>query len=165
MTDGKPKLFRSPNEGNYIVRLLNVSLSPTDSVGRMLHTFSCTAYEIAEFGHDGLVNYNLLSGSEPNQKQMRWETVEFAKDGMVESNKENLLSYPAVSLHFEGMMPGDRVYINDGIARPNTGYDKGYVITIGATGIYNIGEREGVTISQVSFLDSMDTVDAWHGIV
>ena len=74
---------------HYIVRLLNVSLSPTDSVGRMLHTFSCTAYEIAEFGHDGLVHYNLLSGSEPNQKQMRWETIEFAKDGMAESNRGN----------------------------------------------------------------------------
>jgi hypothetical protein len=165
LTNRKPKLFHSPNEGNYIVRLLNVSLSPTDSVGRMLHTFSCTAYEIAVFDHDGLVGYDLLNGSEPNQKQMRWETIEFAKDGLAESNKGNLLSYPAVSLHFEGMMPGDRVYINDGIARPNTGYDTGYVITIGTTGVYNIGEREGISISQVSFLDGMDNVNAWHGIV
>ena len=165
LTNGKPKLFRSPNEGNYIIRLLNVSLSPTDSVGRMLHSFSGTAYEIAEFGHDSLVNYNLLSGSEPNQKQMRWETVEFTKDGLAESNKGNLLSYPAVSLHFEGMMPGDRVYIDDGIARPNTGYATGYVITIGATGIYNVSEREGIAISRVSFLDAMDTVNVWHGIV
>jgi hypothetical protein len=30
LTDGKPKLFRSASEGNYIVRLLNVSLSPSD---------------------------------------------------------------------------------------------------------------------------------------
>jgi hypothetical protein len=46
LTDGKPKLFRSPTEGNYIVRLMNVSLAPNDTLGRMLHTFSCTAYEI-----------------------------------------------------------------------------------------------------------------------
>jgi hypothetical protein len=49
LTNGKPKLFRSPGEGNYIVRLMNVSLSPNDQLGRMLHTFSSTAYEIAPF--------------------------------------------------------------------------------------------------------------------
>ena len=30
LTNGEPKLFKSPNEGNYIVRLLNVSLTPND---------------------------------------------------------------------------------------------------------------------------------------
>jgi hypothetical protein len=44
LTNGKPKLFRSPTEGNYIVRLMNVSLSPNATVGRMLHTFSATGY-------------------------------------------------------------------------------------------------------------------------
>ena len=28
LTNGRPKLMRSPTEGNYIVRLTNVSLSP-----------------------------------------------------------------------------------------------------------------------------------------
>lgn len=49
LTNGKPKLFRSPAEGNYIVRLMNVSLSPDDKLSRMLHTFSATGYEIADF--------------------------------------------------------------------------------------------------------------------
>ena len=39
LTDGKPKLFRSPTEGNFIVRLMNTSLTPNDTLGRMLHTF------------------------------------------------------------------------------------------------------------------------------
>lgn len=46
LNNGKPKLFRSPTEGNYFVRLMNVSLSPTDQLGRMLHTFTATAYEL-----------------------------------------------------------------------------------------------------------------------
>ena len=54
LTDGKPKLFRSPGEGNYIVRLLNTSLTPNDTVGRMLHTFNCTAYEIGYFAASGI---------------------------------------------------------------------------------------------------------------
>jgi hypothetical protein len=28
LNNGKPKLFRSPSEGNYIVRLMSVSLTP-----------------------------------------------------------------------------------------------------------------------------------------
>jgi hypothetical protein len=30
LTDGKPKVFRSPAEGNFIVRLLNTSMTPSD---------------------------------------------------------------------------------------------------------------------------------------
>mgnify|MGYP003304182359 CR=1 FL=1 len=30
LTDGNPKIFRSPTEGNFIVRLINCSLTPTD---------------------------------------------------------------------------------------------------------------------------------------
>lgn len=52
LTNGKPKLFRSPAEGNYIVQLMNVSLSPNDSLGRMLHTFSCNAYECMAFNQN-----------------------------------------------------------------------------------------------------------------
>jgi hypothetical protein len=30
LNNGKPKLFRSPGEGNYIVYLMNTSLAPMD---------------------------------------------------------------------------------------------------------------------------------------
>jgi hypothetical protein len=33
---------------------MNVSLSPEDKLGRMLHTFSGTAYEIAEYSYENL---------------------------------------------------------------------------------------------------------------
>lgn len=64
LQNGKPKLFRSPAEGNYIVRLMNVSLSPNDTLSRMLHTFNCTAYEIAEVTPANLKKYNFMK--EPN---------------------------------------------------------------------------------------------------
>lgn len=60
LNNGKPKLFRSPTEGNFIVRLMNVSLSPNDTLGRMLHTFSATAYEIAECTPENLRAYNVF---------------------------------------------------------------------------------------------------------
>jgi hypothetical protein len=77
LTNGKPKLFRSPTEGNFIVRLMNTSLAPTDTVGRMLHTFSSTAYEIAEFNYENLSKYNFIQLQDPEVAQLRWETVNF----------------------------------------------------------------------------------------
>jgi len=61
LNDGRPKLFKSPQEGNYIVRLMNVSLSPIDSTSRMIHNFNCTATEIADFTSENLDKYGLIN--------------------------------------------------------------------------------------------------------
>lgn len=63
LNNGKIKLFRSPTEGNYIVKLTNTSLSPEATTGRMLHTFSATASEVAEFSFSELIKYELIAGN------------------------------------------------------------------------------------------------------
>ena len=60
LTNGKPKLFRSPGEGNFIVRLMNTSMTPNDTLGRMIHTFSSTAYEVADCTFDNLRKYGMM---------------------------------------------------------------------------------------------------------
>jgi len=40
LNDGNPKLFKSPYEGNYIVRLMQNTLTPVNELGRMLHNFT-----------------------------------------------------------------------------------------------------------------------------
>jgi hypothetical protein len=72
LTNGRPKLFRSPGEGSYIVRLMNDSLSPNDTLGRMLHTFNATAYEIAEHNFENLKHYNLLHLPEEDNRAMKF---------------------------------------------------------------------------------------------
>lgn len=64
LTNGQPKLFRSPAEGNYVVRLMNVSLAPQDQLGRMLHTFSSTGYECMDNDFDTLVENSLVEFEE-----------------------------------------------------------------------------------------------------
>jgi hypothetical protein len=39
---------------------MNVSLSPEDKLGRMLHTFSATAYEIAEPTYENFIKYGIV---------------------------------------------------------------------------------------------------------
>ena len=46
--DDIPKLFRSTPEGNILVRLTDITLTPNTQLGRMIYDFSCTATEIGE---------------------------------------------------------------------------------------------------------------------
>ena len=54
LNNGQPKFFRSPTEGLCVLRLMNVSLSPNDTLGRMIWTFSATGYEIASYEYQDL---------------------------------------------------------------------------------------------------------------
>lgn len=60
LNNGKPKVCRTPTEGNYIVKLMNVSLSPFGSLGRLLHKFNCTAYEVKQYNQKNLMDMKLL---------------------------------------------------------------------------------------------------------
>lgn len=54
--DDIPKLFRSTPEGNILVRITDVNLTPNNQLGRMIYDFSCTATEIGDCTID---NYKL----------------------------------------------------------------------------------------------------------
>ena len=61
LNNGEQKLFRSPAEGNYVVRLMNTSLSPNDTLGRLLHTFTSTGYETDSADIANLIDKNLVN--------------------------------------------------------------------------------------------------------
>lgn len=60
LTNGKEKVLKAPGEGNYIVRLMNSSLQPNDTLGRMLHSFTSTAYEVADYDFKNLKTFNFI---------------------------------------------------------------------------------------------------------
>lgn len=156
LNDGNPKLFRSPTEGNYIVRLLNVSLTPNDTVGRMLHTFNCVAYEVADFNYKNLIFYNFIQVNEFDNKQLRWETIQLDKKGI--GSAENILNHEAVSLRFEGMVPGDKLELQIYEDR-NRNKTQILDLTIGITGSYTIDLSSGVIIKSVRFKGSRDSIN------
>lgn len=59
--DGEIKLFRSPTEGNLLIRLTDISFSPNASLGRMIWSFSATANEIDEDTIDNYEKYNIIA--------------------------------------------------------------------------------------------------------
>lgn len=60
LNDFDYKLYRSPSEGNLIVVLYNVSLTPKQELGRMIYEFSATAYEVMENTLDNLNEYKIV---------------------------------------------------------------------------------------------------------
>lgn len=94
LNNGELKIFKSPTEGNYFVKLLNVSLTPIDSVGRMLHTFNCTAYEMYNYDYNNLLDFNFINVYVEQEEQLRMLTVELTgKDEKLAELIESLPIY------------------------------------------------------------------------
>lgn len=55
------KLFRSATEGNILVKLMNISLTPNATLGRRIYSFTCTAYEIDDFTLENCNKYGIVN--------------------------------------------------------------------------------------------------------
>ena len=129
LNNGQPKIFRSPTEGNFIVRLLKISMKPEQKLGRLLHNFSGTAYEIAEYNYENLCKYKFLVPTNSSDKLLQFATIDL-------SNKQtgivvNTVHHELQSVRFDNMTPGEQILITfiDGSQE---------TITIGITGSYFI---------------------------
>ena len=60
LTDGRPKLFRSTEEGTMIVYLSNISFTPNKTLGRSVWDFSATVTEFCEYSEENVKKYNLI---------------------------------------------------------------------------------------------------------
>ena len=144
INNGKVKLFRSPAEGNYLVRLMDVSLAPQQGLGRMLHTLNATAYESAECSRQNLETFNIIESAEENIKSQKvtitnWRSV--VLNNIQASETNNLLSIgkrniTTSNIRIENVMPGSRFrIINSAIQE----------IIIGSTGNYYADDIEPVS--------------------
>ena len=107
LSNGQSKLFKSPTEGNYIVHLMNVNLTPTDTLGRMLHSFSCNAYEIADYTDDGMRDQGILKIQNYSPNLLTFETINL-KDLV-----GNILPREAHILYFDGLTNGMKLSIDN----------------------------------------------------
>lgn len=57
----KPKLYKSVQQGNIFIKLMQVSLTPKNELGRLIYTFSATAYEIDKANLKTLDKYGLIN--------------------------------------------------------------------------------------------------------
>lgn len=140
LNDGNPKLFKSPYEGNYIVRLMQNSLSPINELGRLLHNFTSQAYEIAECNYDNLVKYGFINPIQPSSYTGLWKTYNLVDPNLKNSSGDIEIKFDVGLSMFtiQDMMPGDIVYV--------LFYDSGEwePIMIGITGSYTYNNPERI---------------------
>ena len=130
LNNGKAKLFRSAEEGNYIIRIMKISLKPETKLGRMLHDFSGTAYEIAEYNTENLFKFNFANNDEIDKYITQWRSIQL--EGKSPNEIINLSRAEGsliTSLHFDNMQNGDQIQLT------YNNRDQ-QIIQIGATGTY-----------------------------
>lgn len=66
------KLFRSLTEGNILVKLMNISFQPIDSLGRRLYSFSASAIEMDDCKIPNYEKYNILNKTYFNYKTKKF---------------------------------------------------------------------------------------------
>ena len=134
LSNGQSKLFKSPVEGNYIVYLMNVNLTPIDTLGRMLHSFSCNAYEIADYTDDGMRDQGILKIQNYTPNLLTFETIS------LKDLKGNILPREAHILYFDGLTNGIKLSIDN------------KEIIIGSSGIYQFSSFDKA-IKTISLLE------------
>lgn len=93
LSNGKEKILKTSAEGNYIIRLMNVTLTPTDTLGRMLHTFSAMAYEIASYDFPTLNSLGFLNKANQIPRKYVTKNLSSALATEIKNNGKNYLSY------------------------------------------------------------------------
>lgn len=59
--NSKPKLYKSTQQGNIFIKLMDISLTPKQQLGRLIYTFSATAYEIDQPTISTLNSYGIIN--------------------------------------------------------------------------------------------------------
>lgn len=138
LSNGKPKVFKSPTEGSYIIRLMNVSLTPNDTLGRMIHSFQATAYEVAEYNYINLINMKFLTPSVLNKSYIKlWKEVQ-----VKEKDKELISFGPAISLDIRDVPAGTKFLIQFDDGRSE-------ILEVGLTGEYHIAMSRNIKITSL----------------
>lgn len=59
--NGKPKLLKSPTEGNILIYLTDINLTPNQTLSRLIYSFTSNANEIGEAKIENYKKYKLLT--------------------------------------------------------------------------------------------------------
>ena len=103
------KLYKSATEGNILIKLMNITLTPNNNLSRLIWTFNCSAYEIDDFNYLNCVKYGIQEEGEYIEQDERYIT----KYGQIiiptqdiyykeTYNSENIRKYSTVQRYYFG---------------------------------------------------------------
>ncbi len=132
LNNGQPKLFRSGPEGNFIVRIMNVSMSPVDTLGRMLHSFTGQCVEIADLTYENLLKYGFIKSDIVSKYISLWRSYylneyEPGMDIIIDFESNNISQFSV-----QDLLPGSSIFLTYGDVSEKIEDE----ILIGITGSY-----------------------------
>lgn len=168
LNNGQVKLFKSPAEGNYIVRLLNVSLTPNTTVGRMLHTFTATGYEVEDVNKYQFCQALTIDKTNTYVGYATTPLYDWPNFRIWDSNnnkinidntKYEIIGSPnleyVVGVQFEDIKPRTRFKVT----LERNGEEFNFIFMIGATGFYVIPSELGFHIKRIRLVSPSFNVD------
>lgn len=112
LNDFDYKLYKSPTEGNIVIGLLNVSMTPNATLGRMIFDFSATAYEVMENTLDNLNEIGVIDIGEYNEEVSIEVSDAFGQIAGVYANDTG--SYPTNKDIYELIRQQEEIIVGDG---------------------------------------------------
>ena len=104
------KLFRSTQEGNILVKLMDISFTPEAQLGRMIYSFSATAHEVDECSIENYDKYNIQTIGTIIPEQVPVYTKSYYVMGQIYSNTVNNNSLLSI-IESKLQQQDNRVYI------------------------------------------------------
>ncbi len=104
------KLFRSTQEGNILVKLMDISFTPEAQLGRMIYSFSATAHEADECSIENYDKYNIQTIGTIISEQVPVYTKSYYVMGQIYSNTVNNNSLLSI-IESKLQQQDNRVYI------------------------------------------------------
>ena len=104
------KLFRSTQEGNILVKLMDISFTPEAQLGRMIYSFSATAHEVDECSIENYDKYNIQTIGTIMPEQIPVYTKSYYVMGQIYSNTVNNNSLLSI-IESKLQQQDNRVYI------------------------------------------------------
>lgn len=112
------KLYKSPTEGNIIIGLLNISMTPNATLGRMIFDFSATAYEVMEntlenLNETGIIDIGTyIKDSSIEEISQSFGQVSGIYSGVYSQDKEK--SYPEDKNIYNLIKQQEEIIVGDG---------------------------------------------------
>lgn len=93
LQDNTVKLFRSTTEGNILVKLMDISFTPNQTLGRMLYSFSATAYEIDDCSIKNYNKYGIQNiGNYSSYIQHNFDKIGQLQDTFFSGSQKNIIT-------------------------------------------------------------------------
>lgn len=167
LTNGKEKILKTAAEGNYIIRLMNTTLTPNDTLGRMLHTFTSTAYEVADFNFNNLKELGFIDKSNKIKRiKKKLSLTSITENIIFDSNvlvdQAIIYTLPNKSISYK-LQNGNEITItsnNFGIIDLSSGISSNGLLVL----YYPNNGWGNNSYIEYSYLNKVDNTDDWYWI-